>query len=115
MSNSNQDVNVTVSTPDELHDAKVRAWREQERKVIEGLRERIFFVKSQGNQRYYYDVKTGANSLTVQHLIGIVIHEMKRRHKDWDVGLMWFLLNTHLSLRLGLRTKALLPSLNTYS
>ena len=83
MSNSNTEVNVTVSTPDELHDAKVKAWREQERKVIDGLRKHIFFVKSQGNQRYYYDVKTGANSLTVQHLIGMVSHEMKKFDSEW--------------------------------
>jgi hypothetical protein len=83
MSNSNQEVNVTVSTPDELHDAKVKAWREQEREVIDELRKHIFFVKSQGNQRYYYDAKSGANSLTVQHLIGIVSHEMKKFDSEW--------------------------------
>ena len=83
MSNSNPDINVTVSTPDELHDEKVAEWREQERRVIRDLTKRIFFVKSQGGQRFYYDVKTGANSLTVQHLIGIVSHEMKKFDSEW--------------------------------
>jgi hypothetical protein len=83
MSNSNTEVKVTVSTPDEVQDAKIKAWRKQERKVIDGLRRRIFFVKSQGNQRFYYDVKTGANSLTVQHLLGIVSHEMKKFDPEW--------------------------------
>ena len=88
MSNSNTEVNLTVSAPDEAQDVKVKGWREQERKVIQGLRERIFFVKSQGNQRFYYDVKTGANSLTVQHLIGIVSHEMKKFDSEWQMNPM---------------------------
>ena len=71
MSNSNTEVNAPKETEDN-HSRTLEL-------VIRALTRRIFFVKSQGNQRYYYDVKTGANSLTVQHLIGLVIHDMKRR------------------------------------
>lgn len=78
MSNSYTEVNAPKETEDN-HSRTLEL-------VIRALTRRIFFVKSQGNQRYYYDVKTGANSLTVQHLIGLVIHDMKRRHEDWDVG-----------------------------
>ena len=78
MTNSNTEVNAPKET-DDNHSRTLEL-------VISALTRRVFFVKSQGNQRFYYDVKTGANSLTVQHLIGIVIHDMKRRHEDWDVG-----------------------------
>jgi hypothetical protein len=74
--------NVTDATQDE----KVARWRELERKVIEELTKRIFYVKTIGTQKFFYDTATDSASLTTSHLIGIVTHEAKQRDDTHEAG-----------------------------
>ena len=83
---ASDNVNVRIASPEELHDAKVKLWREQERQVVSELTKRVFYVKTQGTQKFYYDTVTGAASLTVSHLLGIVEHEMKQLDSEWTSG-----------------------------
>ena len=55
------------------HDEHLASQREAEREVVERLKMRIFFCREQGNQRYYYDVKTGTSNLSLMHIIPMVI------------------------------------------
>ena len=81
MSSSNPDFNLNVSTREETGEELNKA-----REVIRNLTTRIFFVKSQGGQKFYYDAQTGTNSLTHQHLAGIVIHEMRKFYPEWQMN-----------------------------
>lgn len=65
------------------HDEQLALKRKAVREVVERLKTRIFFSREQGNQRYYYDVKTGTPNLTLMHIIYIVISEMSA---DYDPG-----------------------------
>lgn len=51
------------------HDERLALQRKAEWEVVERLKKRIFFCREQGNQRYYYDVKTGTSNLTLMHTI----------------------------------------------
>lgn len=82
----NQSVNVSVTEPEELHDAKVKRWRRLEREVIDELTKRVFYIKTIGSQKFYYDTATDSANLTVSHLIGIVTHEMKQLDSEWSIG-----------------------------
>jgi hypothetical protein len=81
MSSSNPDVNPTVSTLEKPDDALIKA-----REVIRDLTKHIFFVKSQGGQKFYYNAQSGTNSLTHQHLAGMVIHQMRKFYPEWQMN-----------------------------
>lgn len=83
---TNQSVKINVTEPEELQDKKVAEWRKLERAVVEELTDRIFYVKTQGTQKFYYDTETDSASLTTSHLIGIVTHEVKQRDKGYKAG-----------------------------
>ena len=65
------------------HDEHLALQREAEREVVERLKKRIFFCREQGNQRYYYDVKTGTSNLSLMHIIPMVTDSMP---PDYDPG-----------------------------
>ena len=83
---TNHSVKVNVTQPEELQDARVKQWRKLEREVVEKLTERVFYVKTIGTQKFFYDTATDSASLTISHLIGIVTHEMKQRDSEYTVG-----------------------------
>jgi hypothetical protein len=83
---TNQTVEINVTEPEELQDARVKRWRKLERTVVEELTKRIFYMKTQGTQKFFYDTETDSASLTTSHLIGIVTHEVKQRDSGYMAG-----------------------------
>ena len=69
------------------HDEQLALERKAVREVVEHLKTRIFFCREQGNQRYYYDVKTGTSNLTPMHLIRMVIDSMPAGYEPGNVFL----------------------------
>ena len=67
------------------HDEHLALQREAEREVVERLKKRIFFCREQGNQRYYYDVKTGTSNLSLMHIIPMVIDSMPADYNPGNV------------------------------
>ena len=67
------------------HDERLAIWRKAERDVVERLKKRIFFCREQGNQRYYYDVKTGTSNLSPMHIIRMVIDSMPAGYEPGNV------------------------------
>ncbi len=68
------------------HDEHLAFQREAEREVVERLKERIFFCREQGNQRYYYDVKTGTSNLSLMHIVPMVMDSMPAGYEPGDVS-----------------------------
>ena len=68
------------------HDERLALQRKAEWEVVERLKKRIFFCREQGNQRYYYDVKTGTSNLTLMHIIPMVIDSMPAGYEPGDVS-----------------------------
>lgn len=68
-----------------VHDKRLALQRKVEREVVERLKKRIFLSRVQGNQRYYYDVKTDTPNLTLMHVIHIVISDMPADYDPGDV------------------------------
>lgn len=68
------------------HDERLALQRKAEWGVVEHLKERIFLCREQGNQRYYYDVKTGTSNLTLMHIIPMVIDSMPAGYEPGDVS-----------------------------
>ena len=76
-----ESINVEVSD----HDEQLALERKAVREVVEGLKKRIFFSRMQGNQRHYYDVKTGTSNLTLEHIIQMVIDSMPAGYEPGNV------------------------------
>ena len=79
--------NATYRISDASHDKALRRKHELERKVVGKLAdERIFLVRQQGNQTFYYDTVLGGKEITLQHVIEITIYECSQLDPAYEPG-----------------------------
>ena len=64
-----ESINVEVSD----HDERPAEQRKAELEVVQRLRKRIFLLRQQASQTFYYDAVTGPSNLTLMHLIPIAM------------------------------------------
>jgi len=78
---------ITVNIEDAKHDKQLQRQRQLERNVVERLaEERIFLVRQQGNQTFYYDTLLEGKEIAFQHVLEISIYECRQVDPSYDAG-----------------------------
>lgn len=82
-----QEQTITVNIEEAKHDKQLQRQRQLERKVVERLaEERVFLVRQQGNQTFYYDTLLEGKEITFQHVLEISIWECRQVDANYDAG-----------------------------
>lgn len=78
---------ITVNIEDARHDEQLKRQRQLERSVVERLaEERVFLVRQQGNQTFYYDTLLEGKEITFLHVLEISIWECRQVDANYDAG-----------------------------